>query len=496
MIRSILIANRGEIALRIIRACRQLDVKVGLIYSREDANSLATRQADEAFFIDASRNKNPYLEMDKIIDTCIERRYEAIHPGYGFLSENAEFALKCRDSNIVFIGPSPEVIELTGNKDQTKGIAKKLGIPVIEEFSPKTLVKNDFPILLKASSGGGGRGIRILSNMKDFEKVYKTVQREAERAFGKGKVLIEKYIPKARHIEVQILADETGNIVHLYERECSIQRKMQKVIEEAPSSTLKFKVKQKLFSYAKKLARKLKYTNAGTFEFLVAEDGECYFLEINPRIQVEHAVTEEITGIDIVQNQIFIASGKKMGFNQKDIKVKGHSIECRINAEDIDNGFSASSGRLSEVVLPGGKGVRLACDIYTGKKVYPNYDPLILKVIVTATSRDMAIDRMQQALKETTIIGVKTNIPLLKAILLSENFIKGNLSTEFITLNNSIKIAKSLVDKETDQKLNLKELEFEKSALIAATVFDKLNNQVNTSTGSTNAWVLKSRLEQ
>jgi len=495
MIKSILIANRGEIALRIIRAGRELGIKMGIVYSREDANSLSCRQADEAFFIDAPKNKNPYLEMDKIIDICLERGYEAIHPGYGFLSENAEFAKKCEGNDINFIGPDSRVIEAAGDKDKTKSIARKLGISVIKEFDPKKLKRKDFPILLKASLGGGGRGIRILSKKSNFEKEYKTVQREAERAFGKGKVLIEKYIPEARHIEVQILCDKHGSVVHLYERECSIQRKMQKVIEEAPSSSLKYKIKRKLFSYAKKLAKELRYTNAGTFEFIVSKDDKSYFLEINPRIQVEHGVTEEITGIDIVKNQIDIASGNKLRFKQSDIKKQGHSIECRVNAEDIDNGFSASSGKLTEVVLPGGKGVRIAGDIYTGKIVYSNYDPLLIKIIVNAKNRKKAIDRMQQALGETIIRGVKTNISLLNAVIRSENFIKSDLSTEFININNSIKIAKGLRNKESDNQVNLKELEFERNAFIAATVFNKLTSEEN-SQGHKSTWVLKSRLKQ
>lgn len=492
MIKRILIANRGEIAQRIIRTCRELGVETGLIYSKEDGNSLAVKNADEAYFLGSKQSKNIYLDIEQIVNVAVKRDFDAVHPGYGFLSENSEFAQECQKNNLIFIGPDPKAIMLAGHKDRTKKLAKKCGIPVIEEIDKKKLKESDFPVLLKASIGGGGKGIRVLEDQEDFDRLYLTVKRESSRAYGKTKVLVEKYIENARHIEVQILADNHGKVIHLFERECSVQRRNQKIVEEAPCVSISAKVRQQLHQYAQDLAREMNYTNAGTFEFLVDDKERIYFLEVNPRIQVEHTVTEEITGFDLVKEQIRLAKGKPLSVTQKQIKKSGHSIQCRVTTENVLKNLNPTAGKIVKCLLPMGKGIRVSGDVYAGKMIYPNYDPLVLKLIVKAEDRSAAISRMKQALNELEITGVSTNLNLLRAILAHPLFEKNEISTKFIKkydlLGTAQKIEKA---KKYDDEIDFRELESRKVASIAATIYQKMDQEMGS---KTTPWVQKARM--
>jgi acetyl-CoA carboxylase biotin carboxylase subunit len=492
MIKRILIANRGEIAQRIIRACRELDIETGLIYSKEDGNSLAVKNADEAYCLGPRQGKNIYLDIEQIVNLAIKRNFDAIHPGYGFLSENSQFAQECQKNNLIFIGPEPKVIMLAGHKDQTKKLAKKCGIPVIDEIDKKKLRKSDFPLLLKASIGGGGKGIRVLEDQEDFDRLYLTVKRESSRAYGKAKILVEKYIENARHIEVQILADSYGKVIHLFERECSVQRRNQKIVEEAPCVSISAKVKQQLFQYAKDLAREMDYTNAGTFEFLVDDKERIYFLEVNPRIQVEHTVTEEITGFDLVKEQIRLAEGKPLSMSQKDIKKSGHSIQCRVTSENLLKNLNPTTGKITKCLLPMGKGIRVSGDVYAGKRIYPNYDPLILKLIVKAENRTAAIARMRQALNELEITGISTNLNLLRAVLTHPLFEKNKISIQFIKKYGLLETAQKIEKaKKYDDELDFRELESRKVALIAAVIYQKMEQEMSS---RITPWVQKTRM--
>lgn len=442
LFKKILIANRGEIAVRIIRACRELGIKTVAVYSEADKDSLHVKLADEAVCIGPANPAQSYLNITSILSAAEITDAEAIHPGYGFLSENAQFAEACINSGIVFIGPTPENIRVGGDKAKARQILKRKGIPVVpgsdgpvkdEDSCMKVIKKIGLPIIFKASAGGGGRGMRIVNDEKEVEQAFFIAQREAIAAFGNGDLYIEKYFPKIRHIEVQILADKHGNIIHLGERDCTIQRRHQKLLEEAPSPVLNEKLRKRICEYAVKAAKALKYRNIGTFEFIVDEELNPFFIEINTRVQVEHPVTEEITNIDIIKEQIKVAKGYPLSLKQSQLKFYGHAIECRINAEDPEK-FIPSPGIIEFLHLPSGPGIRVDSYLYQGCKVSPYYDSLVAKIIAKGANRQEAISRMKRALQETAIKGIQTNIPLFLNILEHPDFIKGKFFTNFIQL--------------------------------------------------------------
>lgn len=441
LFKKILIANRGEIAVRIIRACKEMRIATVAIYSEADRDSLHVRLADEAVCVGPPPSKDSYLNMPNIISAAIITGAEAIHPGYGYFSEQASFAEACEACKLTFIGPKAPAIELMGDKARAKEVAAKAGVPVIpgskgviatEQEAFRTAAKMGYPIRLKATAGGGGRGIRIVHNEEELASAFKIAQTEAESAFGNGELYIEKEIEEPRHVEIQILGDEHGHYVHLGERECSIQRRNQKLIEEAPSVAVTPQIRHRMGEAAIKLAKAVGYTSAGTVEFLLDRNGNFYFMEMNTRVQVEHPVTEAVTGVDIVKEQIRIAAGEKFGLAQKDVKLEGHAIECRIIAEDPSNNFAPSAGKIRHLVLPGGVGVRVDTHIYAGYDVPPYYDAMLAKLIVWARNRDEAIARMMRSLSEFEIEGIKTNIDYQKQIISNAYFRKGELSTSFI----------------------------------------------------------------
>lgn len=437
----ILIANRGEIAVRIIRACKEMNIKTVAVYSEADKDALHTKLADEAICIGPANSKQSYLNIKNIIEAANITKADSIHPGFGFLSENAQFAKICEESNIKFIGPKSEVINLLGNKSNSKELMKKEGVPVIpgSEGSIKNLKeailiceKIGYPILLKASAGGGGKGIRVVNSFEKLETSYNIVKQEAKNAFNDDEIYIEKYIKNPRHVEIQILADEHGNVVHLGERDCSIQRNHQKIIEETPSTIVDEKLRNKMGNAAIKAVKAANYTSCGTVEFLVDDDKKFYFMELNTRIQVEHPITEMRTGIDLVKEQIKIAAGESLKFKQKEIEFKGHAIECRINAENPSKNFMPSPGKINEINLPGGNGVRIDTAIYDGYVIPPNYDSMIAKIITYGTNRNEAISKMKRSLEELVIDGIDTNRDFLFDIIKNQNFIRGNFDTSFI----------------------------------------------------------------
>lgn len=443
MIQKVLIANRGEIALRIVRACRELGVKSLAVYSEADVQSLHVQLADEAICIGGPRSADSYLKADRIIAAAEIADVDAIHPGFGFLSENAEFAEQCETCNIKFIGPPSSAIRNMGDKSVAKETVKKAGVPVVpgsdgpvddEKEAIKLARTIGYPVIIKAVSGGGGRGMRIAHNDVSFAKELRVAQNEAEKAFGDGSVYIEKYIEKPRHIEFQILADEHGNIVHLGERDCSVQRRHQKLIEESPSPFLMANpaLREEMGKAAVKAAQAADYQNAGTVEFLVDAQGNYYFIEMNTRIQVEHPVTEEVTGIDLIKQQILIANGEKLPFKQEDIKFERHAIECRINAEDPARNFTPSPGTIGLYYAPGGHGVRVDSHAYSGYQIPPYYDSMIGKLICYGKTREIAIQRSYRALSEYLIRGIKTTIPLHKAIMMDPVFREGKATTAYM----------------------------------------------------------------
>ncbi|HDH05135.1 MAG TPA: acetyl-CoA carboxylase biotin carboxylase subunit [Nitrospirae bacterium] len=445
--KKILIANRGEIALRIIRACHELGIKTAIVYSDVDRNTLPVRLADEAICIGPAPASQSYLNIPAIISAAEITDAEAIHPGYGFLAENPQFVEACTASRITFIGPSAENIRIGGDKSRARQIMKRRGIPIVpgsgapvlkEAEAMRISRKIGFPVIFKASAGGGGKGMRIVHEEKDLTRMYHTAQKEALAAFGIGDLYIEKYISDMRHIEVQILADNKGNIIHLGERDCSIQRRHQKLIEEAPFIFSDAKFRKKIGELAIKAAKAFKYRNAGTIEFILDRDKQVYFMEINTRIQVEHPVTEMVTGIDIVKEQIKLAAGQPLSLKQQDVKFSGHSMECRINAEDPER-FIPSPGRVSLFVPPGGQGVRTDTAAYSGWTVPAHYDSLIAKVIVHGKDRDEAILRMRRALSEFIIEGIKSTIPFYQKVLDNPDFISGNFNTGFLDKNYTTK---------------------------------------------------------
>lgn len=441
MFRKVLIANRGEIALRILRACKALGIRTVLVFSEADRYSLGVKYADEAFCIGPPQASKSYLNIPNIIAAAEISGADAIHPGYGFLAENADFAEVCESCGIKFIGPSSKVISLMGDKITARKVMYEAGVPVIpgtfepvEDEKKAISVAKDFgfPLIIKAAGGGGGRGMRIVRDEDGLKGALMIAKSEAEAAFNNGAVYIEKYIEGARHIEVQILGDGRGNVVHFYERDCSIQRRHQKLIEESPAIGIPKEVKERLLESAVRGAKAINYEGAGTLEFLLDKDNNFYFMEMNTRIQVEHPVTEMVTGHDLVKYQILIASGEGMPVKQEDIVQRGHAIECRINAEDPFNNFLPSTGTLKIFSLPGGPGIRLDTAIYNNIEILPYYDSLIAKLISWGLDREEAISRMRNALEEFLIEGVKTTIPLYLRIMEDKEYIKGNISVNFL----------------------------------------------------------------
>ncbi len=438
----ILIANRGEIAVRIIRACKEMNIKTVAVYSEVDRDALHTKLADEAICIGPANSKQSYLNVKNIIEAANITKADSVHPGFGFLSENSQFAKICEESNIKFIGPKSEVIDMLGNKSNSKEMMRKEGIPVIpgsngsvKDLKEAILIceKIGYPVMLKASAGGGGKGIRVVNSFEELEMNYNLVKQESKNAFSDDDIYIEKYIKEPRHIEIQILADEHGNVVHLGERDCTIQRNHQKVIEETPSPVIDEKLRNKMGNIAVKIAKLAGYTSCGTVEFLVDSDKNFYFMEMNTRIQVEHPITEMRTGIDLVKEQIRIAAGEELKFKQKDIEFKGHAIECRINAENPNKNFMPSPGKINEVNFPGGNGIRIDTAIYNGYTVPSNYDSMLAKVISYGANRNEAISKMKRALEELVIDGIDTNRNFLFDIIKNPNFIRGNYDTSFIS---------------------------------------------------------------
>ncbi len=439
-INKVLVANRGEIAIRIMRTCRELDIETVAVYSEADRTSLHVRYAHEAYLIGKAPSNESYLNVEKIIEVAKECKADAIHPGYGFLSENATFARRCMEEGIIFIGPSPEVIVQMGDKIQAREAIKKAGIPVvpgtegsIETEEEVLAVINDIglPVMIKASAGGGGKGMRLVKNRSEVVSAVRAARSEAKSSFGDDSVYIEKYITSPHHIEFQILADQHGNVVHLFERECSIQRRHQKMIEETPSPLMTPELREVMGKSAVEAAKAVNYTGAGTIEFLVDNDLNYYFLEMNTRLQVEHPITERVTGIDLVKEQIKVAQGEKLKFTQKELSQQGHSIECRIYAEDPDNNFMPSAGKIYKISEPLGLGVRTDGYVYEGYEIPIYYDPMISKLIVWGKTRDEAIRRMRRALYEYKITGVKTSIQFLERIMSNPNFIERKLRYSF-----------------------------------------------------------------
>lgn len=472
MFKKVLIANRGEIAVRIIKACQELGIKTVAIYSDVDKSAPHVQIADESINLGDPTPSESYLNIPKIIENAQKIGAEAIHPGYGFLAENPDFAKACHDSGIKFIGPKPEVITLMGDKIEAKKTMEQADVLVIPGYhglkqDMATFVKEGkkigFPLLVKATAGGGGKGMRIANSEDDLEQSIESAKRESKSAFGNDSVFLEKYLDKPRHIEFQVLADEHGNIIHLFERECSIQRRHQKIIEEAPSPVMTKKLREMMGNAAVAAAKAVGYTNAGTIEFMVDGDLNFYFMEMNTRLQVEHPITEATTGIDLAKWQLKIASGKKLTLTQKDVTQRGHALECRIYAEDPSNGFLPSIGKLKKVELPTGPNIRNDTGVETNLEVTPYYDPMLAKLIVSAENRDESINKMIWALSRYVVLGVTTNISFLKKVLEHNEFRKGNITTHFI--DNHFKdwiIAKEKIPVD---------------ALIALAVYDSMHSQ-------------------
>jgi len=437
----VLIANRGEIAVRIIRACRNMGIRSVAIYSKEDENSLHVQLADQRICIGEGPAKNSYLNMDRIIAAAINTEADAIHPGFGFLSENSTFVRKCQENGIVFIGPEADVIDKMGNKSHARNTMMDAGIPVVpgtrepvyEVEAGRTMAeKIGYPVMIKASSGGGGKGMRVAKNQEEFEFQFNMAQRESANAFGDDAMYLEKFVENPRHVEIQIIADHFGHVVALGDRDCSVQRNHQKLIEESPSPAVSEKTRQEMSRFAVQAARAVGYTNAGTIEYIVDPGGRFYFMEMNTRIQVEHGVTELVTGTDLIIEQIRIAMGEPLSFSQEDITIKGHAIECRINAEIPEMNFMPSPGVIEHMHLPAGNGVRVDTGIYTGYRIPSEYDSMIAKVMVHAPTREAAIRKMRAALDEMLIMGVKTNLDFQYQIMRHPVFCEGRADTGFI----------------------------------------------------------------
>lgn len=439
--RKVLVANRGEIAIRILRACSELGLRTVAVYSEADRNALHVRYADEAYLLGPSPARESYLCIDKIIDVARRSRAEAIHPGYGFLSEKEEFAQACRDNNIVFIGPRPDSIAAMGDKISARQTVKKAGVPVVPGSDGPVASVDEarsladqvgYPVMLKATAGGGGKGMRMVRSPEELPNAFRLASSEAQAAFGDGTLYLEKLLEGVRHVEFQVLADRHGNVIHLGERECSIQRRRQKLVEEAPSSVVDEDLRKRMGEVAVRAAQAVGYENAGTVEFLLDRDKNFYFLEMNTRLQVEHPVTEMVTGIDLVVEQIRVAMGRRLRLRQRDIHMKGHAIECRVNAEDPYNDFLPSTGTVTTVYEPSGPGVRVDSAVYDGYEMTLFYDPLLAKLIVSGETRAQAIQRMRRALSEFKLLGIRTNIPFHLLLMESPSFIAGRFDNAFL----------------------------------------------------------------
>jgi acetyl-CoA carboxylase, biotin carboxylase subunit len=439
MLKRVLVANRGEVALRVIRACQELGIPAVAVYSDADSEALHVRHADEAVNIGPPPAGKSYLNIEALLEAARETGAEGIHPGYGFLAENARFAAACRDADITFVGPSAEAIEKMGNKSAARQIALDAGVPVVPgsegpasaDEAVETAEDIGYPVMVKAAAGGGGRGIRVAEDEKELRQAVQVAGREAESAFGDNSIYLEKLLVGPRHVEVQVMGDQKGNVVHLFERECSMQRRRQKVLEEAPSPGIGTGLREEMTEAAVRLAREVEYTNAGTVEFLV-EDDDFYFIEMNTRIQVEHPVTEMLTGVDLVKEQIRVASGEPLSIEQEDVPFFGHAMEFRINAEDPDKDFMPSPGEISFLDVPGGPGVRVDSAIYQGYKIPPFYDSMIGKLIVWALTREEAINRARRALREYRLEGIKTTIPLHIRLLEERALFSGEYHTDYL----------------------------------------------------------------
>jgi acetyl-CoA carboxylase biotin carboxylase subunit len=467
MIKKILVANRGEIAVRIINACREMSIPTVAVFSTIDRNSLHVQKADEAYCIGDPPPLESYLNIDKIIQVAKDSGADAIHPGYGFLAENPEFCERCEKEKIIFIGPNSKALRLVGDKVASRRTMTEAKIPIIPGMMSsgketrgfkEAAEKIGYPVMIKASAGGGGKGMRIARSPQELEKGIEAGMREAKSAFGDESVYLEKYIEEPRHVEFQVLADNFGNVIHLCERECSIQRRHQKIVEETPSCALDEKLREKMGEVAKKVIKVSGYNNAGTVEFLLDKNKNFYFLEVNARLQVEHPITELVTGVDLVKQQIKIASGEKLTLTQQDIRQRGHAIECRIYAEDPENNFFPSSGKILFMKEPSGPGIRHDCGIYSGFEVSVYYDPILSKVITWGENREAARQRMILALSDYTILGIKSCIEFLAAVMEHQEFIAGNTQTSFIEKNMS------------DWAEKRKEKKFINQALIAAAI--------------------------
>lgn len=444
MLKKILIANRGEIAVRIIRACREMGIRTVAIYSEADKEALHTKLADESICIGPAPSNKSYLNMKAILEAICLTGSDSVHPGFGFLSENVTFAKMCEEIGIKFIGPNYKLIELLGNKSKAKETMKNVGVPVVpgsegiinsKKEAIELAEKIKYPVILKASAGGGGRGIRVAYSKTELEKEYDIVKQEAKVSFNDDSIYIEKFIENPRHVEIQVLADEKGNCIHLGERDCSIQRRNQKVLEETPSQILNEETRKKMGEIAVKAVKEIGYSNAGTIEFLVDKNKDFYFMEMNTRVQVEHPVTEMVTGVDIIKEQIKIASGEKLSYKQEDIKIKGHSMEVRINAENPEKNFMPAPGMITGLHLSGGNGIRVDTAIYDGYNVPPTYDSMLVKLIVYGKNREESILKMRSALSETVIEGITTNIDFLLRILNNKDFQDNDYDTSFIAKN-------------------------------------------------------------
>ena len=441
MVEKVLIANRGEIALRIIRSCRELDIATVAVYSTVDKKALHVQLADEAVCVGDSISNKSYLNIPNILAAATSRGVDAIHPGYGFLAENDKFAEMCNDHGITFIGPSPNAIRSMGDKSTAKETMEGVGVPTVPgskgllssvEEAYEMAEEIGYPVIIKATAGGGGRGMRLVENKANLEKMFKAAQGEAEAAFGNDGLYMEKFIKKPRHVEIQILADRSGNVVHLGERDCSVQRRHQKLLEESPSPAINHSLREKMGNAAIAAAKSISYEGAGTVEFLVDDDNNFYFMEMNTRIQVEHPVTEMVTGVDLIAEQIKIAGGYNLGFTQDDIQLNGHAIECRINAEDPLHNFRPSPGKITGWLPPGGPGVRVDSHVYTGYEIPPFYDSLIGKLIVWGKDRNTAIKRMNRALNECAVTGIPTTINFHLTLLNKKKFMEGKIHTKYV----------------------------------------------------------------
>jgi acetyl-CoA carboxylase, biotin carboxylase subunit len=461
-IKKIIVANRGEIALRIMRTIREMGKTSVAIYSDADVSMPFVRYADEAFSLGGNEARDTYLNVEKIVSVATEAKVDAIHPGYGFLSENSEFALAVEEAGLIFIGPGGEAIRSMGNKTEARKLVSSFGVPIVPGGrepignvgeARDVANKIGYPVLIKAAAGGGGKGMRLVKEESEMESSIRGAQSESQSAFGDNRVFIEKYITNPRHIEFQILADDFGNVVHLFERECSIQRRHQKVIEETPSTALTPQLRHEMGEAAVNAARACGYINAGTIEFVLGENGKYYFLEMNTRLQVEHAITELTTGIDIVREQIRIAEGNRLNFSQEGVTRQGHSIECRIYAEDITNDFLPMTGRLKMLREPAGNGVRVDSGVGSGNEISVYYDPMIAKLSVWDDSRESAIKRMLRALNDYSILGLNTTIPLCKYVMANKDFRRGEYSTQFVEMNLSA--LKTEMSKNVENNLDL-----------------------------------------